>query len=538
MEKALTATMIAMLALALVFNNLTMVNSATAEDEIELREEQAFQAAVDQVSPSIVRIETVGGRERIGDTLLGTGPTTGLIVGEDGLIVSSQFNFLRRPDSILVQLSDGRRKPARLLATDHGRMVVLLKIEVDEPLPVPEFAARETMRVGQWTIAVGRTFEVDRPNMSVGILSAASRIRGRAIQTDAATSPNNYGGPLVDILGRVLGVLTPLSADPNEEVGRLEWYDAGIGFAVPAEDILRVLPRLRAGEDLYPGLLGVAFAGPDPNTAEPIIAACHPKSPGYGVLLPGDRIASVDDRPVARVAELEEALGRRYAGDKVGVTILREGKTSRHELTLAAELPSYERAFLGILPRRDGPAAEGPVAVRFVYPDSPASRAGIAPGDLLAAMAGKELAGADDLRRRVALLVPEDEVTLDVRRDGETRSVSLALGRMPEALPDDVLPPARDTRPVGAAKPSEHAKVAISVPDIENEAWVYLPKGHDPAIAHGVVVWLDAPGAVDDDAILRLWRSACDQGGLVLLTVKPSKAEAWLPDEEAVVARL
>ena len=101
------------------------------------------------------------------------------------------------------------------------------------------------MRVGQWAIAVGRTFESDRPNMAVGILSAVERIWGKAIQTDAAVSPNNYGGPLVDIRGRVMGVLVPLSPEAAGEVAGMEWYDSGIGFAIPMEHIQ---PGLAAAE--------------------------------------------------------------------------------------------------------------------------------------------------------------------------------------------------------------------------------------------------------------------------------------------------
>ena len=98
------------------------------------------------------------------------------------------------------------------------------------------------MRVGQWAIAVGRTFESDRPNMAVGILSALDRVWGKAIQTDAAVSPNNYGGPLVDIRGRVLGVLVPLSPEAADEMAGVEWYDSGIGFAIPWKRSSRSCP--------------------------------------------------------------------------------------------------------------------------------------------------------------------------------------------------------------------------------------------------------------------------------------------------------
>ena len=182
----------------------------------------------------------------------------GLVVDPSGYIISSAFNFVNKPTSILVRLPDGTRKPAKLVATDHSRMLVLLKIDAEKPLPVCEIAPQGEMRVGQWAIAVGRTFESDRPNMAVGILSALDRIWGKAIQTDAAVSPNNYGGPLVDIRGRVMGVLVPLSPEAAGEIAGMEWYDSGIGFAIPVEHIQQVLPRLKKGEDLYPGLAGFA----------------------------------------------------------------------------------------------------------------------------------------------------------------------------------------------------------------------------------------------------------------------------------------
>ena len=134
-----------------------------AADDADAQAQAAFAAAVDRVAPAVVRIETVGGLERVGEVLFGTGPTTGLVVDPAGYIVSSAFNFVHKPASILVRLGDGVRRPAKLVATDHSRMLVLLKIDADKPLPVCESVPRQQMRVGQWAIAVGRTFEAIAP---------------------------------------------------------------------------------------------------------------------------------------------------------------------------------------------------------------------------------------------------------------------------------------------------------------------------------------------------------------------------------------
>ena len=135
------------LAAALAVNVLAAASAVAQErDGLDLIEQQAFRAAVDRVAPSVVRIETIGGAQRVDEVLFGTGPTTGLILDPSGYIVSSAFNFVNRPASILVRLGDGTIKPAQLVATDHNRMLVLLKIDAGGPLPVPEIVPANEIR--------------------------------------------------------------------------------------------------------------------------------------------------------------------------------------------------------------------------------------------------------------------------------------------------------------------------------------------------------------------------------------------------------
>ena len=216
---------------------------------------------------------------------------------------------------ILVVLADGTRLPAKVVAHDHSRMLVLLKVPIEgldikRQLPVPDAAPVADLKVGQWAIAVGRTYDGNQPNMSVGIVSAVNRVWGRAVQTDAKISPANYGGPLVDVEGRVIGVLVPMSPQETSEMAGVEWYDSGIGFAVPLEQIDRVLPRLEKGEDLNPGLLGVSLKPGDPYADLPIIAASHPKSPAQQAgLKAGDRIAEINGVKVNSHSEMRHQLG-------------------------------------------------------------------------------------------------------------------------------------------------------------------------------------------------------------------------------------
>ncbi|MGD9723409.1 MAG: PDZ domain-containing protein [Pirellulales bacterium] len=517
-----------------------------AADNLRAGEEQAMKAAIARVAPSVVRIETVGGLDRIGQMLVGTGPTTGLIVAEEGYIVSSAFNFVQKPDSILVTLADGSRRAAKVVATDQSRLLVLLKIdaEAETKLPVPEPAPKNEIRVGQWSLALGRAFEPDRPNVSVGIVSALDRIWGKALQTDAKISPNNYGGPLVDIRGRVLGVLVPMSPDGGGELAGVEWYDSGIGFAVPLEDILRVLGKLKEGRDLRPGVLGISLQGSDVYSLPAVIAAARAKGPAYQAgFRAGDKIVEAAGLPISRPAELKHALGPHYAGDRVQIVAERGDARVEREVELVEKVEPYEFPFLGILPRRLGKAAaDAGLVVRYVYPESPAAAAGLQAGDRLRSFGGQEIKSAADLAKQLLERAPEDSVKMEAVRGEQTLLLDVKLARLPETLPGD-LPLPREDAPRDAAAPAAGERpavgtVPIKVPEFANETVAYVPESYRPDVAYGVVLWLHAPGDYKPDELIERWKSLCDQRDLILLAPKATDAAAWRPTDVRFVRRM
>jgi len=523
--------------LAMLATFLCQPAAMFAAGDADVQEQAAFDAAVNRVAPSVVQIETVGGREKVEGVLFGVGPTSGLAVDPRGYIISSAFNFINKPGSILVRLADGARKSAKLVATDHSRMLVLLKIDVDKPLPVCEIAPQREMRVGQWTVAVGRTFESDRPNMAVGILSAVDRIWGKALQTDAAVSPNNYGGPLVDIRGRVMGILVPLSPDAAGGVAGMEWYDSGIGFAIPMEHVRQVLPRLEKGEDLYPGLAGVNLKGPNLYTGPAVIVACHPKSPATaGGIKAGDQVVEIDGRPVTRAVEVKQAIGRRYAGDKMRLTVLRGKERLERRIELAEKLEPFQHGFLGILPMRT--AEEKGVTVRYVYPKSPTATAGIAVGDTLVSLDGKPIRGRLELIEKIGAMEPGTAIEIEVRRDGGTRKLKIALAQLPEALPPKELPPATDVRKKAEAPSPRAGPMSMKTPEYPNEVWGYVPETSAPGAPRGVVVWLHGPGKFDWKQLLAQWKPLCDRYDLILVAPKSSDPARWMPGDVALVDRL
>ena len=511
---------------------------AAAAENLTLLEEQALKAAVERVAPAVVRIETIGGLEQVGKVLIGTGPTTGLVVSSDGYIISSAFNFAQKPASILVTLADGERLPAKVVATDHNRMLVLLQVQSDKPLPVPEASPENDVRTGQWAVAVGRTFEGSQPNVSVGIVSAVGRIWGKALQTDAKISPSNYGGPLVDIRGRVLGVLVPMSPQNTTAMAGVEWYDSGIGFAVPLEHVLKMLPRLKAGEDLHPGVMGVSFKAGDQYADAAVIAACRANSPAYKAgLKAGDTIVEVDGQAVVRQAQVKQNVAPRYAGDTVKLAVLRGEERLERELTLVEKLQPYAFPFLGILPLRDAAEKDG-VAIRYVYPDSAAAKAGLRPGDLIQAIAGDEVSDRAELLEKVAAVERGAKIELKIRRDGQELSPTLEPGALPESIPEE-LPPARKPREEPMGERPAVGRFEQKVPEMPNDCLVYVPQTYDPAVSYGVVVWLSADGSYDADALVKRWQPWCDRHDLILLAPQsqlPREARLsrrWEPQKDA-----
>jgi len=325
----------------------------------------AVRAAVSRIGPSIVTIETIGGTQPAGQPRTGRrpttqpsmprfgrggfrvadGPTSGLVWSSDGLIVTSAFNFVRDPTIITVVMSDGRRFVAKLLARDLIRRIALLKVEAND-LPAPEWAPNDEIRVGQYAIACGRGFGGTMPSVSVGMVSALGRRAGNAIQTDAKLSPANYGGPLVDLDGRVLGVCVPLAGGGGELAG-VEWYDSGIGFAIPRDRIEGVASRLMGGTDIEPGRIGVVLGmtsadedaeGEDAPAAPrrvKITMIAEPSPAMRAGLKPEDIILAVDGKPVGEIGELQRRLSDMEAGTEITLSIDRDGTVMDVKLTLA-----------------------------------------------------------------------------------------------------------------------------------------------------------------------------------------------------------
>lgn len=524
----------------LVFAVLALcVAPVAAQVPLERLEEEAFRQAAAVVDASVVRIDTVGGLEKVGNLLIGTGPTTGLIVSSDGLVISSTFNFVSKPASILVTLADGRRFPARQVAEDKSRMLTLLKIDAAD-LPVPQAAPRSSIRVGEWALALGRTFEGGQVGVSVGIVSAVDRVWGKAVQTDAKVSPVNYGGPLVDIQGRVLGVLAPMSPNEAGETVGVEWYDSGIGFAVPLEDVFQVLDRLKTGENLLSGLMGITFEGESPSSGETVIDRVRYRSPAEAAgFKTGDKVVEADGAPVATLAQLKHVLGRKYAGETIQVVVARGEERLTAELKLVGELPPFKPAFLGILPARlkTGETRAG-VEVRYVYADSPAGQAGLKPRDLILKFGDKETPTADALLDAVGRVRAGEKATLVWKSGDAEKSEEVTLVDVPDQTPAALAAPLLESAKVYPEDGPPRGRITEMLAAHNREYWAYIPENYNPAEPQGLVVWLHPAGDTMEADIYKQWKTLCDRRGLILLGPKAEQVAGWTPNDAEFVTDL
>jgi serine protease Do len=337
-----------------------------------------------------------------------------------------------------------------------------------------------------------------------------------------------------------MGVIVPLDSEHTDEIAGVDKYDSGIGFAIPMEHIQQVLPRLKKGEDLYPGQAGITLKGPNPSTSEPIIVVCRPKGPMSAAgIKSGDRIVEIDGRVTARAADAREELGRHYAGDTIRVTALRGKQRIEREVKLAAKIEPFQQGFLGILPMRS--AEEKGVTVRYVYSKSPAAAAGIAAGDVLVSLGGEPIENREKLIEKMSLFEPGGTVEFEVSRAGAVRKLKATLVTLPEGLPPEALspgevPPAKDAGKAADAAGPKVGEVPLKLAEFENEVWAYVPETYTADVPYGVVVWLHAPNDyVEWKELLSRWKPLCDRHDLILVAPKSSEPSRWAPTEAALV---
>jgi putative serine protease PepD len=257
---------------------------------------------------------------------------TGFVVRRDGMIVTNA-HVVSGAETAQVRFNDtGHLVEADVLGTDPSSDLAVLRVDpggVGGLRPL-RLADSDDVRVGDSVIAIGHPFGLDR-TATAGIVSGVGReIRApdgfqieEAIQTDAPINPGNSGGPLLDIRGRVVGVNAQIATAGNRG-------NVGIGFAVPANTVRDVVPRLSRGEPIVRPYLGVRTA-PAPRGAA--IQAVLPGGPAEREgLTAGDIIVGIDGQDVDEPEDVSDAVSAHRPGDEIEVEVMRDGE--RRSITI------------------------------------------------------------------------------------------------------------------------------------------------------------------------------------------------------------
>ena len=307
------------------------------------------------VSPSVVNITTLENQRNLFSLDIfqvpkGTG--SGFIWDEHGLIVTN-FHVIQGASVARVTLFDQSEWNAKLVGAFPDRDLAVLRIEAPrEKLKAISIGSSRDLLVGQRVYAIGNPFGLDQ-TLTVGIISALNReiqsvnqrtIRG-VIQTDAAINPGNSGGPLLDSAGRLIGVNTAIFSPSGAS--------AGIGFAIPVDEVNRIVPRLiRDGKITRPSF-GIQAASPQVHAAlrlpkgiavVGVLARSPAEAAGIkpflrgqkGEIIAGDVIVAMGNKLITSVDEFLEVIERHHAGDTITVTVLRSGTTVELPVKLGA----------------------------------------------------------------------------------------------------------------------------------------------------------------------------------------------------------
>ncbi|MDB5111840.1 MAG: serine protease [Mucilaginibacter sp.] len=295
---------------------------------------------------------------------------SGVIISPDGYIVTNN-HVVEKADKIEITTNDHRTFKAKVIGTDPNTDLALIKIDATS-LPIVKLGNSDEARVGEWVLAVGNPFNLTS-TVTAGIVSAKGRGIGiigaedqqnqnpfgpasrqtpqprkgieSFIQTDAAINPGNSGGALVNTKGELIGINSAIASETGSYVG--------YGFAIPINLAKKVLNDIQKYGVVKRGYVGVSFQELNPDAAE----ALHVNKtvglyvsdvlPGSGAeqagLQKGDIITKIESNNVYASSDLEEPVGRLQPGDKVHLTVLRNGAEKSFIVTLKGEAPAAAR---------------------------------------------------------------------------------------------------------------------------------------------------------------------------------------------------
>jgi len=270
------------------------------------------------------------------------GAGSGVIIGSEGYIVTNN-HVIEDADNIEVVLNDSRKFTAKVIGRDPNTDIALVKIEAKE-LPYLVWGNSDAIKLGEWVLTVGNPFNLTS-TVTAGIVSAKSRSIGimsgqmpleSFIQTDAAVNPGNSGGALVNASGELVGI--------NAAIASRTGSYSGYSFAIPSSIAHKVVDDLKQFGGVQRALLGVEMKPVDDDLAKEknlgkiegvyVVRITDEGAARQAGIKAGDVITAVNGNQVNAPQQLQEQIGKYRPGDKVAITIKRNGDLKQYDVVL------------------------------------------------------------------------------------------------------------------------------------------------------------------------------------------------------------
>jgi serine protease Do len=368
---------------------------------------------------------------------------SGFIYDPDGYVITNNY-LVEKAEKITVKLDSGQELRAEIVGRDPKTDLALLKLEKPGPYPFLTLGDSDKLRIGDWLVAIGNPFGLEH-TVTCGILSARGRAIGAGpyddfLQTDASLNPGGSGGPLLSLRGEVVGVNAKVSARA-----------AGIGFAIPAKLVAKIIGQLRDKGYVERGWLGVYI---QPITSEIIkpfgldsldgalVADVLPDSPAAKAgLRHGDVVVTFGGQPIKEFGDLSALVADTPPGQVVKISLIRDQK--KMELTVTIDRLEDESGQdpggiggipdlgLSLQPLAPEMAKDlglpGGLMVEKVAPNSLAHLAGVAARDIILEINRQPVASLDDYVRVLRDHDEEKPILMWVRRGERTVFLAVSL---------------------------------------------------------------------------------------------------------------
>lgn len=333
------------------------------QSSVDASRQNAITNAVKKASPAVVGINVeevvdYSSGDSFWDFFFGRGSEvveglgSGFIISDDGYVLTN-YHVAGRANKIIVTMQGGEKYEARIIGADATSDIALLKIDTDSKLPYLNLAKSEDIIVGEWSIAFGNPFGLfdmnAKPTVTVGVVSntgldfvQGDKVYTGMVQTDAAISSGNSGGPLVNAKGDVIGMNTVIFSTATNRAGA---GSIGIGWAIPSDRLRKISERLKSGKKINRDF----WLGMDLQLMNERLKRRYNIKSDYGLLVtrtfnnsaatiaqlePGDVILEIDNNKIKKNEDFYLKVYDGEVGDSFNLTVLRNGERLRLNYTL------------------------------------------------------------------------------------------------------------------------------------------------------------------------------------------------------------